>query len=247
MCHSLHTSKHTCHIYGVDVFLSVNKLKTLRSERGWSQEVVAKSSGLSVRTIQRIEGNGKASPESVLALASVFNLSPEQLKAEPNEVAVSWTKRIIMKNFSALIIVLGVIYFIMYVGADLFNYMDGNTFVYLALFMYGTTAITFGNEGLMNSVLGLKYLFTDELVGGSQAQYLSKLFNHQIKFCYGGAFIGLIVGSIAIHTNIDSTGYVLHRAYAVNILVLFYAAIYCEVILRPLSTKLKTCDIKQAH
>ncbi len=229
----------------LNVFLSTNKLRALRAEKGWSQEVVAKSTGLSVRTIQRVEADGKASPESTLALASVFDLSPKELENTTGSVEVNWKKRIIMKNFSTLIIVLGVIYFIMFVGAKIFNYIDGISFLYLALFMYGTTAITFGNDGLLKSLQGLKYLFTDELVGGAQAQYLSKLFQSQIKFCYGGSLIGLLVGSIAIHTNVDSTGFTLHRAYAVNIIVLFYAAIFCEVILRPLSIKLKVCDIPQ--
>ena len=58
-------------------------------------------------------------------------------------------------------------------------------------------------------------------------------------FIYGGAFIALLLGSIAIHANV-SESLVFHRAYAVNILILLYAAIFAEGILRPLVAKLES-------
>jgi len=60
--------------------MSVQKL---RLKYGWSQEQLASASGLSVRTIQRIEAGYPASAESLKSLAAVFEvdfstLSPEQ-------------------------------------------------------------------------------------------------------------------------------------------------------------------------
>ena len=78
------------------LYLSLTKLKNLRSENGFSQETLAKASGLSVRTIQRIESNGKASAESLISIASVLNVSPVSLKAENSEIEVSWTKKNIL-------------------------------------------------------------------------------------------------------------------------------------------------------
>lgn len=49
-------------------------LRKLRLQRGWSQEQVAEITGLSVRTIQRIERGGIASLESAKALAAVFQV-----------------------------------------------------------------------------------------------------------------------------------------------------------------------------
>ena len=46
----------------------------LRLQRGWSQEQLAELSGLSVRTIQRIERGQSASVESLKCLASVFGV-----------------------------------------------------------------------------------------------------------------------------------------------------------------------------
>jgi transcriptional regulator with XRE-family HTH domain len=54
----------------------------LRLQRGWSQEQLADLSGLSVRTIQRIERGGSASIESLKALAAVFEVDFHQLRQE---------------------------------------------------------------------------------------------------------------------------------------------------------------------
>ncbi len=62
----------------------------------------------------------------------------------------------------------------------------------------------------------------------------------------GGGLIGLIVGAIAILGNIDTyDNFALLRASAVDLIVLFYAAVLSEGVFRPLSIKLKTCDIKE--
>jgi transcriptional regulator with XRE-family HTH domain len=58
-------------------------IQKLRLQRGWSQEQLAELSGLSVRTVQRIERGQTASMESLKALASVFEIDFSQLK-EPD-------------------------------------------------------------------------------------------------------------------------------------------------------------------
>jgi len=58
-------------------------IKKLRLDRGWSQEDLAEISGVSVRTIQRIEQGGRASLETLKCLAAVFETPvPELRKAE---------------------------------------------------------------------------------------------------------------------------------------------------------------------
>ncbi len=55
-------------------------IQKLRLQRGWSQEQLAELSGLSVRTIQRLERGQSASAESLKAVASVFEIDFSQLK-----------------------------------------------------------------------------------------------------------------------------------------------------------------------
>jgi transcriptional regulator with XRE-family HTH domain len=50
-----------------------------RTDRLWSQEHLAKISGLGLRTIQRLESRGSGSQESIKALASVFEVNPDTL------------------------------------------------------------------------------------------------------------------------------------------------------------------------
>ena len=57
-------------------------VRKLRLEKGWSQEQLAEISGLSVRTIQRIERGQNPSLESLKSLAAVFEVEIIDLKTE---------------------------------------------------------------------------------------------------------------------------------------------------------------------
>lgn len=57
-------------------------IRERRLEKGWSQEELARHSGLSTRTIQRIEGGKKAGLESLKCLAAVFETSVSTLMQE---------------------------------------------------------------------------------------------------------------------------------------------------------------------
>lgn len=54
-----------------------HQIKELRKERSWSQALLAEASGLSLRTVQRIEANGKGAPETLLAIAGAFDVDVE--------------------------------------------------------------------------------------------------------------------------------------------------------------------------
>lgn len=49
-------------------------VQKLRLQQGWSQQQLASMSGLSVRTVQRIENGQKPSVESIKSLAAVFEV-----------------------------------------------------------------------------------------------------------------------------------------------------------------------------
>lgn len=56
-------------------------IQKLRLKRGWSQQQLADASGLSVRTIQRLERGQPASAESLKCLAAVFEIDYASLSA----------------------------------------------------------------------------------------------------------------------------------------------------------------------
>lgn len=70
------------------------KLKQLRDSKAWSQSHFAEISGLSLRTIQRIEKSGIASPESVKSICATFGIQINELsvvKEHQKELAPSFS------------------------------------------------------------------------------------------------------------------------------------------------------------
>jgi transcriptional regulator with XRE-family HTH domain len=68
-------------------------IRELRAKANWSQEDLAAASGLSLRTIQRVEKDGAAALETQKALAAAFGLRPQDLARagmayEPGEMRV---------------------------------------------------------------------------------------------------------------------------------------------------------------
>lgn len=59
--------------------VNVPLIKRLREEKSWSQEHLAEASGISLRTIQRVETEGNASSETKLALAATLGVDVARL------------------------------------------------------------------------------------------------------------------------------------------------------------------------
>ncbi|MEG1680157.1 MAG: helix-turn-helix domain-containing protein [Stenotrophomonas sp.] len=55
------------------------RIRQLREARGWSQEHLASICGLSSRTVQRLEAEGKAAFESRMAVAAALEVAVEDL------------------------------------------------------------------------------------------------------------------------------------------------------------------------
>ena len=104
--------------------IDANRIRTLREARGWSQEHLASVAGLSPRTVQRLESEGKASHESRMALAAAFGVEPVQLseteEAAPPAVAGASTSTRLMNLLPWLMaLVLAAAWFAYQVGKDL--------------------------------------------------------------------------------------------------------------------------------
>ncbi|MFS1874092.1 helix-turn-helix transcriptional regulator [Enterovibrio norvegicus] len=63
----------------MEVMINSEVLKSLRLKKSWSQEKLANATGLSLRTVQRVENTGTASLETKLALSSALEIKPEKL------------------------------------------------------------------------------------------------------------------------------------------------------------------------
>ena len=69
----------------MEQMINKNLVLKLRKERSWSQDHLASVSGLSLRTIQRIENEGGCSFESKKALAVAFEINAGNLDLDPVE------------------------------------------------------------------------------------------------------------------------------------------------------------------
>ncbi len=56
------------------MLLKSDMIRTLRHQRGWTQEQMAELCDISVRTVQRLEKTGMASMETTNALAAVLQV-----------------------------------------------------------------------------------------------------------------------------------------------------------------------------
>src|SRR5206468_3941764 len=64
-------------------FSHLRRVKAFRENRGWSQEQLSDISGVSVRTVRRIEsGRRPASLETLKAIAGAFDLDIHELKTD---------------------------------------------------------------------------------------------------------------------------------------------------------------------
>ncbi|WP_419240598.1 2TM domain-containing protein [Photobacterium leiognathi] len=102
-------------------------IRKLRLQRGWSQEQLSQLSGLSIRTIQRIEQGQKAGLESLKSLAAVFEIQVSDLQMEPpmnkeititedEKQALEYVKGIksFYSNLTSYVLVIGMLFVINY-------------------------------------------------------------------------------------------------------------------------------------
>ena len=61
-------------------------IKQVRDQKCWSQQQLADMSGISLRTLQRVEAKSVASQETIKALAAVLEIDCEQLVVSETEV-----------------------------------------------------------------------------------------------------------------------------------------------------------------
>lgn len=74
--------------------VSASIIKKLRNERGWSQEQLAIASGVSLRTIQRVEAEGVTSTGTAVCIAATYGVKLIELQ-EPQKGITNRTSIII--------------------------------------------------------------------------------------------------------------------------------------------------------
>ncbi len=225
--------------------ISPEKIKYFRKQNGWSQEVLAKAAGVSLRTIQRIENDTNAALETQLAIAGALDMPLAELCQSSPRTEIYWKWRSIMQSVLGLVVVVFAVGMLFMLGGDLGMFTDVWSALFLGLFTYACTVIAFGSHGLVKSITGLRLLFTSDLSASHYYKHLAFIYSKQLAFVYAGALIAVITGGVAILSHPDSweTTERFAASWAVCILVLLYAAIFAEGVLRPLIAKLNASEL----
>ncbi|MCF6262542.1 MAG: helix-turn-helix domain-containing protein [Xanthomonadales bacterium] len=82
--------------------IASEKLKSLRQQKGWTQQHLAEVSGISLRTIQRAESSGVTSTDTIGALSAVFEV--ERSYWQIDTFTSSEKQRIIQKGLRIALI-----------------------------------------------------------------------------------------------------------------------------------------------
>ena len=89
--------------------INIETLRQLRIQQHWSQEELAAASGVSLRTVQRVESTGKCSSETMKALSAALNVVPDTL----NNPRPSGKKSPILELFNPFTSVLTISFFLL--------------------------------------------------------------------------------------------------------------------------------------
>jgi transcriptional regulator with XRE-family HTH domain len=225
--------------------VSIEKLKKLRKYSGWSQERLAEISGLSLRTIQRVETSGNASLESQLAIATAFSISPGELldneKLEIGNGGINWG---------------GCIGILLCICLMIFQFDLGNTVFfdpYSLLLVMGLSiaisSISMGIDNTLATVLLIRWVFVLPKHKVGLQKYLPDL-NRLITYCHVSGVISSLVGIITVLITLEPQQYHPDAEYplaigiGVSLLTSLYALMLAELILRPLKHKIERLLIK---
>lgn len=230
--------------------INAEKLKQLRLERGLSQDLLAKQSGLSLRTIQRLEQAGGGSPESLLALSAALNISPQALRTKELPPASGWSFQHQGVKISALFLLTALLLFLISMASSgrFSIYLDLVSVLFLLLFVPTITLLAAGKQNLKLSVRCLGALFTEPSGNLAERTRLLTLYRLQYQLCYSGALIITLLGLVSLlYFSAEFEQSVLQSGIGVLSLPWLYAALVAEILLRPLTFKLQSSIENDRH
>lgn len=137
-------------------------IKKKREEKSWSQEHLATVSGLSLRTVQRVEADGSASADTRMAIASAFGI--ERLDLMPKQTAKRATPgQITCSRITGALLALGgaLLFLVCFVLVLRANSPDVARYLRLAV---GIAAGSFQNAATALGLLGIVQSLTGILV-----------------------------------------------------------------------------------
>jgi len=219
--------------------ISPNKLKLFRAENGWSQEQLAELSGISLRTIQRAEKEGRCSQESCMALASAFGISPAELNDEYKPSMGDGTINI-GGIIGALIIVALIVTIIAWEWHDLNVYINVWLLSFNVLTLLSLSLMTCGLKPTFETLATISWFFKQP----SNVQHANKhlpVLRRLIIYSYtSGVFwtiTDIVEASYYAFNGEKSPDYIYE--IGLTFTSILYAVLIAEIIFRPLKNRIE--------
>jgi DNA-binding XRE family transcriptional regulator len=214
--------------------ISTEKLKQFRLNNGWSQEHLSDISGLGLRTIQRVEKEGKCSLESKMALSSAFAIAPNEL--DVNQEKPIGSGSINWDGIVGLLLSVILISWLLSLGGPFWQFIDIYSLVFVIVFPFALASISSG-LGLTLKTYSALHWFIIEPKQERDIQLMLPVMRRLIVYSYSAGGLGSLIALIAIFSNISPLHQDFWPAMAIALLSLFGGAIIAELAFRPLKHK----------
>ncbi|MDG0979469.1 MAG: helix-turn-helix transcriptional regulator [Halieaceae bacterium] len=218
--------------------VSAKKITELRKAKGWTQEKLAAISGISERTIQRLEKGSRCSLDTKLALANVFSVAPETLEAtpalqSPYEVSYHYDWWGVLGLFIMGLFMMSVV---------LFTGTTGPWELASLAIVWGLTAvqsiISHGGKATYKLYDSTSWIvrypsYVDDL--GSMIEHAQLIISNSYRIGIATSFLSAV--TLGIHSNLAQDDWQYFLAIIAKPTV--YALVFCELWFRPYMSKMK--------
>ncbi len=214
--------------------ISNKKIKLLRLEHGWSQERLAKVSGLSLRTIQRIEAGESCSVESKLSLASTFDVAPKDLTQLKHQS--QGDNELDIPRCISLLSILSTLILLVSISGGIALFADYISFLILVIMSLALTIMSKSVQDTLMVLKLFKWLVFKPYPVKKLAARIRTLHKLTIHLYSSSIFISLI-GLLGVLGQQDLNFSQIHLYLSIIGLPILYAVMISEMIIRPIKCK----------
>lgn len=215
--------------------VSPEKVKKLRLEHGWSQEQLSDVAGISYRTVQRVEKDGNGSPESLMAISSAFNITPNDLSSEYKSKvgtgAINWSG-IFGLGLCAFLIGLMIV-----LPGEGTLFFDLISLILVLGFSFALLSMSCGVRPAFDALSQLRWLVSEPKDAPLTQRHLPIL-RKWILYLYSSGVVSTLFGLVAVFTSPKTSGDNVYLGISIAFLTIIYAAVIAEFIIRPLKNKI---------
>jgi transcriptional regulator with XRE-family HTH domain len=216
--------------------VSKDRVKQFRLQHGWSQEQLASITGMSTRTVQRIEKSGDCSLESQMALSSAFGISPDELSQDiSNKINESNKNLSGVFYIGILTLVLGSIYIF---GGSLQILIHQQI---IAIFVLAFLAMSFMANGSENTFMIITLLkrFVFGVGKLTNPQLFVRTIRRQIIHSYASGGVACLLSSLFLFSSSNDGNNLYLKLTLYAVISLLYSVVLSELLLRPTKQRLE--------